>query len=219
MSPNSYSKLSLIPTAVLVIIAVVVISRRRDPMQEYRDNVNRLETQINSNLTPEGKALVQFAKDHPSGATTYDEPNGGFKYVLPDDWVLRDGPGLPYKMAFGKVSEGSPGNISVTLVDSTDSLADAVPELINGIKAEYVKVGLNDFKVVQISKFETNSNLMGIQVVTQATRMDGEIARQILYLFQRGDEKKLCVVCSAPAVGTQYDHVFDSIMKTFEITR
>ena len=113
----------------------------------------------------------------------------------------------------------TPGNISVTLVDPAESLADSVPALINGIKAEYVKAGVDDFKVVQMSKFETNSNQMGIQIVTEATRMDGKIARQIIYLFQRIDGKKLCAICSVTDVGTEYDEAFDSIMKTLRITQ
>ena len=98
MPTNSRSKISFISTALLVIVAVVVISRRRDPMQEYKDNVNQLEKQVNSNLTPEGKAMVELARENPSGATQYDKPNGGFRYTLPEDWVLHDSPGLPYKM-------------------------------------------------------------------------------------------------------------------------
>ena len=157
----------------------------------------------NSALTDEARQLI----------------NGGFTYQLPVGWSLKTVPGVPYKMAFGRESDGNPANISFQNFAFDGNLARLQTKILKETSASLSATGFTDFKVINTSMFETNSKLVGLQTVTQAQRFDGKIIRQLFYFFERKDGQKIGVVCSVADEGTTYDERFDAIMKTFRVTK
>jgi hypothetical protein len=151
-------------------------------------------------------------------ATEIVEREGGFAYTLPPDWVLRDVPHVGYKMIFGRESDGNPANISFTVVSLDGNLAEFETTSIAQLRSGFPSMGLTNFKVINMSAFETALQQIGVQVVIQAQRQDGQVLRQFLYMFERKDGKKICVTCTTDEKDT-YHEDFDAIMKTFRVTR
>lgn len=144
---------------------------------------------------------------------------GGFTYQLRPGWTLKTVPGAAYKMAFGREQDGSPANISFQDVTFNGNLGQFETKTIKETATAYAAQGLTNFKVINMSAFETNANLIGLLAVTQVQRPDGKIVRQFFYFFERKDGKKVGVVCSVTDAGTTYDAEFDAIMKTFRVTK
>ena len=144
---------------------------------------------------------------------------GGFTYDLPPGWSLRTVPGTSYKVAFGREEDGSPGNISFQVAAFSGNLGEFEATLLKEMPSTFAKMGITNSKVVNLSAFETSSKVVGLQAVVQADRLDGKTVRQLFYFFERKDGQKICVTCSVADEGTRYDAIFDSIMKTFRVTK
>ena len=143
----------------------------------------------------------------------------GFTYLLPSGWTAKTFPGVIYKMAFGREQDGNPASIIFQEIAFDGNLGQLESKFLKEAPANLAAQNITNFKIINMSAFETTSNLMGLQAVTQAQRPDGGIARQLFYFFERRDGKKVCVICSVVDQGTTYDAEFDAIMKTFRVTK
>ena len=56
----------------------------------------------------------------------HTETAGGFSFCPPKDWVIKDVPGMKYKIAFGPAAGGFAANINVVDESFSGSLADYV---------------------------------------------------------------------------------------------
>lgn len=144
---------------------------------------------------------------------------GGFTYDLPTGWSLKTVPGAVYKMAFGREQDGNPANISAQEIDFNGTLGQLESKIIKEAPASLAAQGLTGFRVLNQSAFETGSNVIGLQVVTETQRQDRRIVRQLYYFFERRDGKKIVVICSVADEGAAYDAEFNAIMRRFRVTK
>lgn len=145
----------------------------------------------------------------------YTEPEGGFSYVPPKDWVLRELPGRKYKFAFGQPIDGFAPNINVVDELSVASLDDYVNTQMQALSRVYEQIGLKNFKILRQSKFVTEQKLTGIKIVTQSTA-NGKAISQTFYCFQGKSNKKFVVTCSVPGdAGESFGKTFDDSIKSF----
>jgi hypothetical protein len=165
-----------------------------------------------------GKSNAQPAVPLALNTTEVVEREGGFAYTLPPDWVLREMTGVSYKMVFGRESDGNPANISFMVVSFDGDLGKFEAASIAQFRSSFPSMGFTNFKVINMSAFETALQQIGVQVVIQVQRQDEKIVRQFLYMFERKDGKKICVTCTTDEKNTYLDD-FDAIMKTFRVTR
>lgn len=137
------------------------------------------------------------------------EKAGGFSFVPPKDWAIKEFPGLKYKIAVGPAANGFAPNIN------------AVDESFNGSLKEYVaaskqglKGALKNFKEVSETEVKTDGSAPCIRLVAE-DEQNGKKLRQSFYCFELAKGKMRVVTCSALAEGGEkLDSVFESAMKT-----
>jgi hypothetical protein len=144
---------------------------------------------------------------------------GGFTYRLPTGWSQKTLPGAQFKTAFGREEDGDPANITFQVAAFSGNLGEFQATLLKEMPSVFSRMGISNSRVVNQSAFETSSKLVGLQAVVEAERLDRKTVRQLLYFFERKDGQKILVTCSVADEGTRYDAIFDSIMKTFEVTK
>ena len=142
------------------------------------------------------------------------ETDGGFSYAAPSGWKISEFPGLKFKIAFGKPIDGFSPNINVVDENYNSNLINYVIENEKNMKKIF-----QNYKHIGKKEFQTNSGLKGIKLVIEADQQ-GKSLRQTFYFFTRNDGKKLVVTCSVPLEqGEKYNHIFDSSMKTFLVSK
>jgi hypothetical protein len=140
----------------------------------------------------------------------HHESAGGFSFVPPKDWVVRDFPGLKYKVVVGPQTADFAANIVV--IDET--FAGSLEAYAQGSIKSLERV-LKDFEIVKKDDLETAAGLPVKRLII-VDEQNGRKLRQIFYLFGQG-EKKLTVTCSALRdADTKHDAVLEKAMKTFQ---
>lgn len=157
-----------------------------------------------------GSGVAQEARSN-----RYTEPEGGFSYIPPKNWALRELPGRKYKFAFDQPIAGFAPNINVVDGLSAASLGDYVNAQMQALPKMYEQLGLKNFKVLRQSKFVTDQKLVGIKTITQSTT-NGKTIRQTFYFFEGKNNKKFVVTCSVPGdAGESFGKTFDDSIKSF----
>jgi hypothetical protein len=141
------------------------------------------------------------------------EAAGGFSFVPPEDWKIRDFPGMKFKAAIGPSAAGFAPNITI------------VDELFSGSLDAYVKQNLaalqkafRKFHLAQQDDFKTTAGEQGARLVTESEQQ-GRLLHQTFYIFGKGDTK-FVITCSTLAEGgDKYDSVFETSIKTFRFEK
>ena len=144
-------------------------------------------------------------------------PDGGFSYRLPKGWKLVNAPGARYKVAV------DPHNRAKIVVNTSMALyvvddyngRNLLPQTVERFRYETLKRAAKrdpDCKVIENSKFTTNTNQQGIRTLVRVKR-NGVLFHDSLYFFQHY-AKILWIVCSAPGDGSM-DGQLEAIVKTF----
>jgi hypothetical protein len=160
--------------------------------------------------------FAAFAVSTPAAETgkRYLEAAGGYSFCPPKDWVMKEMPGLKYKLAIGEASGGFAPNINV------------VDEAFDGSVADYVKASLETvskvfkgFKKLGQSNFKTDSGVKGIRLQTESEQGNLRLRQTFFFLEGKG-KTKLVVTCSALAeTGQKLDAVFEDSLKTFALEK
>lgn len=140
------------------------------------------------------------------------ENTGNFSYCPPLNWTVLDFPGLKYKVVIGLTGENFRENIVFVDEEYDGNLRDYV-------NANIVQLNsfLQDYQLIDISEFKTNSGVAGERVITN-NKQQGFTIRQIFYFFQGKNKKYYVITCSVlENVATEYLPIFDESMKTFEL--
>jgi hypothetical protein len=139
----------------------------------------------------------------------HQEPAGGFSFVPPKDWQVRDFPGLKYKVVAGPPTAGFASNINILDGTGKGSLDDYVKANIVTLQKQR-----KNCRILSQEAFNTSAGLQGARVVAEGE--DGDrLLRFNIYIFGQGD-KKFVVTCTALADGgAQLDPVFEACLKTF----
>jgi hypothetical protein len=146
-------------------------------------------------------------------------PDGGFSYQLPKSWKLMNAAGARYKVAVDP-------HKNAKIVVNTSLAAYVLDDLVNGrnffpisierFRDETLKRAAKrdpDFKVIDKSKFMTDSNQQGLRTLVRVKR-NGAVFHDSLYFFQHY-ARIVWVVCSGPGDGSMDDQL-QAIMKTFK---
>jgi hypothetical protein len=146
-------------------------------------------------------------------------PDGGFSYQLPKGWKIMNAAGARYKVAIDP-------HVKAKIVVNTSLAIYVFDDLVNGrnlfpitverFRYETLKRAAKrdpDFKVIDNSKFTTNSNQQGLHTLVRVKR-NGVLFHDSLYFFQHY-ARIVWVVCSGPGDGSM-DIELEAIMKTFK---
>ncbi len=146
-------------------------------------------------------------------ARRHTEKAGGFSFVPPENWTVRDFPGLKYKVVVGPVRSAFASNINV------------VDEVYKGSLDAYEKASiaamqarLEKFAIKDRGEFKTTSGLKGARLVAQSEQ-GGRLLRQTFYFFGNGDKKYVATCSTVADGGEKFDDVFERAMKTFRFER
>lgn len=137
------------------------------------------------------------------------ELEGGFSYVLPVGWQVRDFPGLKYKAVFGPLT----GNFAPNLIFVDEvyggSLDNYVSESLGTMKALFL-----DLKVINREAFITAEGKSAVKVITQSTQHNLKL-QQTFYFFDLGAKKLVATYTRLVNKGIENDVLCDVSMKTF----
>ena len=146
-------------------------------------------------------------------------PDGGFSYQLPKGWKVMNAARVRYKVAVDPHEKAK-------IVVNTSLAIYVFDDLVNGRNLLLITVERfrydtlkraakrdPDFKVIDNSKFTTNSNQQGLHTLVRVKR-NGVLFHDSLYFFQHY-AMIVWVVCSGPGDGSM-DNELEAIMKTFK---
>jgi hypothetical protein len=139
----------------------------------------------------------------------HQEQAGGFSFIPPKDWEVRDFPGLKYKIVTAPLKAGFTSNINVVEEQSKGALEDYVKANITALEKVFKKC-----KIISHQPFKTESGLESARVVAEAEQGE-KMLRYVFYFFSR-DDTKFVVTCTTLADGGEkLDPVLDSSLKSF----
>jgi hypothetical protein len=142
------------------------------------------------------------------------EKEGGFSFVPPKDWELRDFKGLKYKIVVGPAANAFAPNINFVDEASKDTLKDYVAAQKKALKAFF-----KEFKEISEGEFKTADGTAAVRIVIE-NKQGENLLRQSFYLFDMPKGKKLVVTCSALARGgDKLDPVFKACLKSFKLEK
>jgi hypothetical protein len=142
----------------------------------------------------------------------YTEAAGGFSFVPPEGWNVREFGGLKYKIVHGPAAAGFAPNINVT----DETYEGTVDAYAKANQATLQRVFKN-FRLVKMENFQTAGKMQGVRMIIENDQMDKKL-RQTFYFFAKGN-RKYVITCSALAEGgDKQDPVFEGCLKTFRFT-
>jgi hypothetical protein len=145
-------------------------------------------------------------------------PDGGFSYQLPNGWKLINAAGARYKVAVDPHQKAKlvvNTSLAVYVVDDEYG-RNFYPISMERFRLETLRRAAKrdpDFKVIENSKFTTDSNQQGLRTLARVKR-DGAVFHDLLYFFQHY-ARIVWVVCSGPGDGSM-DNELQAIMRTFK---
>jgi hypothetical protein len=144
-------------------------------------------------------------------------PDGGFSYQLPKGWKIKNASGAKYKVAVDPHEKAKivvNTTLAIYVLDNPDR--NFLPIAVERFRYQTLKRAAKrdpDFKVINNSKFTTNSNQEGLLTLVRVKRND-VLFHDSLYFFQHY-AMIVWVVCSGPGDGSM-DNELEAIMKTFK---
>jgi hypothetical protein len=161
--------------------------------------------------SPEVSELPGEDKDDES--RRHLEKAGGFSFIPPSTWKVRDYPGLKYKIVVGPIQAGFASNINV--VD--ESFEGSLDAYVEGNTAVQMRA-LKKVQIVKQEKFRTTSGLQGARSIIE-DEQDEQLLRQTFYFFGTA-ETKYVITCSTLAEGGErLDPIFERAMRTFRFEK
>lgn len=137
------------------------------------------------------------------------EPLGGFSYVPPLGWQLRDMPGFKYKAAFAPAIGNSASNLIFL-----DEANPASLETYVALNLATMKQLLPGLTIVSQEWFETSAGQWAIKVVVRSTQYQQKL-QQTLYFFNGGTKKVIATYTRLANQGAELDPKSDASMQSF----
>ncbi len=158
-----------------------------------------------------GNAQAPSGKD--PDASRHVEKAGGFSFVPPDKWKVREWPGRKFKIAVGPAERGFGSNIVVADEAFDGTLDEYVKETKKSLEKAFKK-----YRLVKQEEFKTATGITGARLIIENEQGD-KLLRQTFYLF--GKPKTMFIVaCSTLAEGgDKLDPVFEKSAKTFRFDK
>jgi len=157
--------------------------------------------------------LAAFAGRLSAEEPRYADATGGFSYLPPAGWTLKDVPGMKYRFSIDKPADNFAANINVVDENFTDDLDTYLKANLAGLKNIYQKM-----EVVSQEPFVTTTGAKAFRVVVNGTVNNREL-RQVFFLFTGTGTHKYVMTCTGLAAdGDQRDAAFDGAGKSFQVT-
>jgi len=146
--------------------------------------------------------------------TRHVEKAGGFSFVPPKDWTLREIPGLKFKAAVGPAANGFAPNI--VFVD--EAYKGTLADYMAANKKTLAKVFKN-YKELGEKNLKTDSGADMIALVIQREDND-KMVRQTFYFLDLNAEKKIVATCTALTDGgDKLDGLFETSLKSYRVEK
>jgi hypothetical protein len=160
-------------------------------------------------VAQEDKAEVK-----PDETRRHVEKAGGFSLIPPEEWQVREFPGLKFKILMGPPAAGFAPNINV--VD--EAFEGTLETYVKNTVAVLPKAFKKKFKLLKQEEFKTTAGLAGSRLVVENEQQDN-LMRQTFYIFA-GDKRMFVVTCTALADGGEkHDMTFEGSLKTFRFDK
>jgi hypothetical protein len=141
------------------------------------------------------------------------EKAGGFSFIPPSTWKVRDLPGLKYKIAVGPVQHGFPPNLTV----QDESFKGTLDAFVESSIAVLMR-GLKKVQIVKQENFKTTSGLQGVRLIVE-DEQKGKLLRQTFYVFGTAETKYVVTFTTLAKGGERLDPIFERAMKTFRFEK
>jgi hypothetical protein len=139
------------------------------------------------------------------------EKEAGFSMYAPKNWETVDA-NQKYKMLMGAVENNFSPNINFGDEQFTGKVSDYVEACLELFPQIFA-----DFEVVERIDFQTNNGIQGECMTTQARLNDIHVRQRVYFIPNKRSTAIMVITCTvSPFIGTKYDDVFDSCVKTFE---
>jgi hypothetical protein len=139
----------------------------------------------------------------------HTEAAGGFSFIPPEGWQIRDFPGKKFKIVVGPAAAGFAANINIVDESFDGSLEDYAKASLNALP----KV-LKKYRLLKQENFVTAAGLQGMRAIVE-DEQNNRLLRQTFYTFSK-KSTKFTLTCSALAEeGDEFAPVFEASMKTF----
>jgi hypothetical protein len=149
-------------------------------------------------------------------AARHVEKAGGFSFVPPKDWTMRDVgiASIKYKAAIGPAANGFAPNI--VFVD--EAYKGTLADYMAANKKSLAKVFKN-YKELGEKNLKTEGGADMIMLVIQRED-NGKMLRQTFYFVDLSPEKKMVATCSALTDGgDKLDGLFETSLKSFRVEK
>lgn len=150
----------------------------------------------------------------------YSEPSIGVTYCLPSEWLIIKRDNEPFKIAYGKKSNGAYPTIVIRVESFKGKFSDYVKSGIDYFQTKAKK----DFGAISVeieSKGEfTAGKLRGYKLVINTVDKNGFEFRTIQYAFSgKSDTKMVITATAAQADKTESDKTFDEIISSLKFEK
>lgn len=193
-----------IEVTLLVLLTFLTIGcRRHDSPENTADKRQQTE--------PSPKRGIENGKEaaRAEERRRHTEAAGGFSFIPPEGWQVRDFPGRKFKIVVGPAAAGFAANINIVDESFDGSLEDYVKANLNALPKAFKK-----YRLLKQESFVTAVGLPGARAIVE-DEQNNRLLRQAFYFFSKKNTK-FTITCSALAEeGDEFAPVFEASMKTF----
>jgi hypothetical protein len=159
-----------------------------------------------------GSALGLSAAD--KKADRHVEKAGGFSFVPPEDFLLKELPGMKYKAAIGPAAGGFAPNIVFVDEAHKGTLAEYVEANKKGLKMTF-----KNYKEISEKNLKTDAGAECAMLRIQRDEK-GKALRQTFYFFELSPERKMVATAStAVGAGEKWEPILEASVKTFRLEK
>ena len=152
-------------------------------------------------------------KEAATDESRHVEKDGGFSFVAPEGWTVREFPGQKYQIVFGPVENQFASNINVV----EEAYTGTVDNYLKATK-ELLPKAIKKYRLIKQEPFKTTEGIKTQRLIIEGEQQ-GHLLRQAFYLFP-SPTKMFVVTCSTvSAGGEKLDVTFESSMKTFRFEK
>jgi hypothetical protein len=147
-------------------------------------------------------------------AARHVEKAGGFSFVPPKEWTIRDIPGMKFKGAVGPAANGFAPNIVFVDEAYSGTLADYMAATKKALGTVF-----KNYKELGEKKLKTDGGSEMIMLVIERED-NGKTLRQRFYFLNLSAEKKIVATCTTLAEGgDKFDDVFETSLKSYRVEK
>lgn len=142
------------------------------------------------------------------------EKDGGFSFCPPGGWIVREFPGLKFKIAIGPRDNSFTPNINITDYQFEGTLEQFTDQSINEMKNS-----MESFTLITNENFVTEKKVTAKRLISISKGKKQMLRYSFLY-FMGPKRKFIVITCTSPADGGEkYDNIFYESLRTVELLK